>query len=174
MMDHTMNIIDKGVADLKRKLFDSSNGSKYDLEIGDFIFDEFCSKREKDINSKTCVLPNGCKLSGNNGKIASNFYFDDISLTNQIVDSIGRCEIDIKKKLKESVIVTGGGSFISNFKQDLNSKLNAQEYKSIFYPERLYLTWIGGSVLTQLSSFEKKWISIAEYLEFGSFILHEK
>eukprot|EP01084_Bolivina_argentea_P094556 169979_1 len=39
--------------------------------------------------------------------------------------------------------------------------------KIIAPPERKYSTWIGGSILTSLSTFEEMWITSEEYDEFG-------
>ena len=41
-------------------------------------------------------------------------------------------------------------------------------------PERWYSTWIGGSILASLSSFQEMWISKEEYNESGPCIVHEK
>jgi actin len=41
-------------------------------------------------------------------------------------------------------------------------------------PERKYSTWIGGSVLASLSTFQQMWISKWEYDESGPSIVHRK
>ena len=41
-------------------------------------------------------------------------------------------------------------------------------------PERKYSVWIGGSILSSLSSFSQMWISKAEYDESGPQIIHRK
>ncbi len=41
-------------------------------------------------------------------------------------------------------------------------------------PEREYSAWIGGSILTALTTFEKMWISKQEYNEYGPSIVHRK
>lgn len=38
-------------------------------------------------------------------------------------------------------------------------------------PERLYTTWIGGSILAALSTFKTMWITKKEYEEHGSRLL---
>lgn len=40
--------------------------------------------------------------------------------------------------------------------------------------DRNYAVWIGGSILSSLSSFEKMWISKQEYNESGPSIVHRK
>ena len=47
----------------------------------------------------------------------------------------------------------------------------------IAYPspaERKFSTWIGGSILASLGSFQSLWIGKAEYDECGSFIIEKR
>ena len=41
-------------------------------------------------------------------------------------------------------------------------------------PERKYMTWIGGSILASLSTFEQMWITRDEYDGAGPGIVHSK
>jgi actin-related protein len=41
-------------------------------------------------------------------------------------------------------------------------------------PERKYSVWIGGSILSSLSTFQQMWISKSEYDESGPTIVHRK
>lgn len=40
--------------------------------------------------------------------------------------------------------------------------------------ERLYSTWIGGSILASLDTFKKMWVSKREYEEEGHRAIHRK
>lgn len=40
--------------------------------------------------------------------------------------------------------------------------------------EREYLTWIGGSILSSMATFQAMWISKSDYMENGSTIVHRK
>ena len=40
--------------------------------------------------------------------------------------------------------------------------------------ERKFLVWIGGSILSSLSTFQTMWITKAEYEEHGAGIVHKK
>eukprot|EP01083_Nonionella_stella_P220768 789504_1 len=48
------------------------------------------------------------------------------------------------------------------------------KYNIIAPPERKYSTWIGGSILSSLSTFEEMWIKPSEYDETGPTIVHRK
>lgn len=41
-------------------------------------------------------------------------------------------------------------------------------------PERKYLGWIGGSIVTSLSSFQSYWVGAQEWKELGAAILERK
>jgi actin-related protein len=41
-------------------------------------------------------------------------------------------------------------------------------------PERKFAVWIGGSILSSLSTFQRMWISKQDYDELGPSIVHRK
>jgi actin len=51
---------------------------------------------------------------------------------------------------------------------------SSMEVKIIAPPDRKYSTWVGGSILASLSSFQQMWISREEYNESGPSIVHRK
>lgn len=51
---------------------------------------------------------------------------------------------------------------------------SGMKIKVIAPPERKCSTWIGGSILASLSTFQHMWISKADYDEFGPTIVHRK
>eukprot|EP00605_Chrysophyceae_sp_TOSAG23-4_P002402 GSChrysophyteH1.ASY1.ANO1.2660.1 assembled CDS len=50
----------------------------------------------------------------------------------------------------------------------------AMKVKVVAPPERKYSVWIGGSILSSLTTFQNMWISKAEYDESGPSIVHRK
>jgi len=46
--------------------------------------------------------------------------------------------------------------------------------KIVAPPERKYSVWIGGSILSSLSTFQEMWITKDEYDESGPGIVHRK
>ena len=48
------------------------------------------------------------------------------------------------------------------------------EIKVIASPERKFAVWIGGSILSNISTFESAWITKTEYEESGVTIVHRK
>ena len=49
-----------------------------------------------------------------------------------------------------------------------------EEVKVIASPERKFAVWIGGSILSSISTFESMWITKTEYEESGATIVHRK
>ena len=64
--------------------------------------------------------------------------------------------------------------FAERFKKEINDLVPEsmkKEVKVIASNERKFSTWIGGSVLSTLSSFKSKWITKKDYEENGSKII---
>ena len=57
---------------------------------------------------------------------------------------------------------------------DLVRKYTSYKVNIIASPERNYSQWIGGSILSSLSTFDQMWINKAEYDESGPTIVHRK
>ena len=51
---------------------------------------------------------------------------------------------------------------------------NDHTIKIIAPPERIFLAWIGGSILSSVPTFQDMWIQKDEYDEHGPSIVHKK
>lgn len=98
-----------------------------------------------------------------------------------IVTSIMKSDIDLRRTLLSQVVLAGGTTMFPGFGERLLNEvrkhpLSPKEAKIRIAapPERLYSTWIGGSILASLSTFKSMWVSKAEYLEHGARILNSK
>ena len=94
-------------------------------------------------------------------------------------DSIGKCDIDVRKDLYENIILSGGSTMFEGLAERLQKDVKglAPPTMSIninAMPERKYAVWIGGSVISSLSSFSTMWIKKEEYQEVGVDIVHRK
>jgi actin, other eukaryote len=74
---------------------------------------------------------------------------------------------------------TNFNGFAKRFEKDLTSKVtNNIKLKSPIvppaFPASKQMTWIGGSILASLGSFQQMWISKEEYNEGGSQVVHKK
>jgi len=93
--------------------------------------------------------------------------------------SIMKCDIDVRADLYANVVMSGGSTMFEHIDERLTKELTAlapstMEVKVIAPPERKYSVWIGGSILSALSTFQEMWISKSEYDESGPTIVHRK
>ncbi|KAM9966887.1 hypothetical protein ACTFIR_007122 [Dictyostelium discoideum] len=94
-------------------------------------------------------------------------------------NSIMKCDIDVRKDLYSNVVLSGGTTMLPGIADRMNKELTAlvssrMKIKIIEPPERKYSVWIGGSMLSSLSTFQQMWISKEEYDEYGPSIVHRK
>jgi len=94
-------------------------------------------------------------------------------------ESIMKCDVDIRRDLYQNMVLSGGSTMFPNIDQRINKEITAMapasiKVKVVAPPERKYSVWIGGSILSSLSSFQEMWISKDEYDESGPQIVHRK
>eukprot|EP00494_Astrolonche_serrata_P001958 UN01964 len=94
-------------------------------------------------------------------------------------DSIQKCDIDIRKDLYTNTVLSGGTTMFPGIDKRLEKELTALapaavKVKIVAPPERKYSVWIGGSILSSLSTFQEMWITKDEYDESGPSIVHRK
>lgn len=94
-------------------------------------------------------------------------------------DSIQKCDIDIRKDLYTNVVLSGGTTMFPSIDERLKKELTAlapasSKVKIVAPPERKYSVWIGGSILSSLSTFQDMWVTKDEYDESGPGIVHRK
>jgi len=63
-----------------------------------------------------------------------------------------------------NMVLSGGNTFLKGFEQKLSSELKPENY-IIANENRDISAWMGGSIVTQLNSFENMWVSKEEYYE---------
>ena len=90
-----------------------------------------------------------------------------------------KCDIDIRKDLYANIILSGGSTMFPGIADGMHKEITAlapptTKIKIIAPPERKYSVWIGGSILSSLSTFQPMWISKQEYDETGPATVHRK
>jgi len=93
--------------------------------------------------------------------------------------SIMKCDIDIRKDLFANVVMSGGTTMYPGIADRMQKEItilapSTIKIKIIAPPERKYSVWIGGSILSSLSTFQQMWITKQEYDECGPSIVHRK
>ena len=96
-----------------------------------------------------------------------------------LYNSIMKCDVDIRADLYSNIVLAGGSTMFDGIEARLAKEIVAlapqsMTVKIVAPPERKYSTWIGGSILSSLSTFQQMWISKREYDESGPGIVHRK
>ncbi|KAG2374697.1 hypothetical protein C9374_010441 [Naegleria lovaniensis] len=97
-----------------------------------------------------------------------------------IFSSIQNCDCPIRKELYENVLLSGGSTMFNGIADRITKELihlvndSTMRVKVVAPPLRNYSSWIGGSMLGSMSTFQSMWISKEEYEEDGSSIVHRK
>lgn len=92
-------------------------------------------------------------------------------------DSVQRCDIDIRQELFSNIVAAGGSTLFKGFQERLNLELRklvsaTTHVKVIASPERKDLSWIGGSIVSSLSTFRRCWVTREKYIESGMKNVH--
>ena len=103
-------------------------------------------------------------------------------LPNMVRETIEKTDVDLRRDLYGSIVVTGGTSAIRGmserlYKELVNTAAPAYKVKTLSvssHTERLFGPWIGGSILGSLGSFHQMWFSKAEYDEHGAKLIAKK
>jgi actin-related protein len=96
-----------------------------------------------------------------------------------VYNSIMLSDLDIRKSLYENIVLSGGTTMFPGLAERLSKELvkavpSAMKVKVISSEERKYSVWIGGSILTSLSTFQTSWVTKQDYQEYGAAIVHRK
>ncbi|KAJ7814381.1 actin family, partial [Mycena olivaceomarginata] len=92
-------------------------------------------------------------------------------------NSIHQCDLDVRRELYGNIVLSGGSTMFPGIADRIHKELimlapPIVKIPNLRPPERKYSVWIGGSILTSLSTFQNLWISKQEYDESGPGIVH--
>jgi actin len=96
-----------------------------------------------------------------------------------VFKSINKCDIDVRRDLYTNIVLSGGTTMYPGLPQRLEKEIVALtpasiKPKVVAPPERKFSVWIGGSILSSLTTFQNLWLTRAEYEETGPSIIHIK
>ncbi|XP_077223273.1 actin-related protein 4 isoform X2 [Tasmannia lanceolata] len=103
-------------------------------------------------------------------------------LPQMVIESINKCDVDIRRELFSSILLAGGTASMQQLKERLEKDLIEESPQAARVKvlasgnatERRFSVWIGGSILASLGSFQQMWFSKAEYEEHGISYIQRK
>jgi len=149
--------------------------------------EELAKAEETDECETTYELPDGQTVTVSKERFQCPEALFNPSLTGKealgihaiTYDSIMKCDLDIRKDLYANVVLSGGTTMYEGIGERMTKEVTAlapstMSIKVIAPPERKFSVWIGGSILSSLSTFASQWITKEEYEETGPSIVHRK
>eukprot|EP00917_Polyrhabdina_sp_WS-2016_P027047 GHVP01057855.1.p1 GENE.GHVP01057855.1~~GHVP01057855.1.p1 ORF type:complete len:377 (-),score=57.08 GHVP01057855.1:42-1172(-) len=151
-------------------------------------YDEESKKAdESDEIEKTYELPDGniIRLGAERFRCAEGLFrppllgLEAVGLHETTFAAIMKCDVDIRKDLYQAIVLSGGTTMLEGIGERMTKELTqlapaTMKIKVVAPPERKYSVWIGGSILSSLSTFQQMWITKEEYDDNGPAIVHRK
>ncbi|CAF4891221.1 unnamed protein product, partial [Rotaria socialis] len=142
------------------------------------------SSHSKDIE-KNYELPDGQKITiGNERFLCPEALFTpsmigqrESGIANMVYDTIMKCDIDLRDRLYRRIVLSGGATSTKGLENRLKKEIrelvpSETKIRIISASEQDIAVWLGGSILSSLSTFQKMWITKQEYNDFGPSIMH--
>ena len=111
----------------------------------------------------------------------SMIFKEDCGIDEGINNSIQKCDIDIRKELYNTIVLSGGNTMYKGLPERLTKEVKKYAPESlkkavrvIVPPEPKIATWVGGSILSSINTFQNNWITKDEYEESGRSIVYRK
>eukprot|EP00756_Hemistasia_phaeocysticola_P035442 Hpha_TRINITY_DN16584_c1_g3::TRINITY_DN16584_c1_g3_i1::g.132876::m.132876/K05692/ACTB_G1; actin beta/gamma 1 len=94
-------------------------------------------------------------------------------------DSIMKCDIGVRSHLYGNIVLSGGTTMFSSIEERVKKEVWCMAPVPMHVnvrtpPERKYPAWVGGSILSSLSTFQSMWLKKEEYDESGPAVAHRK
>ena len=104
-------------------------------------------------------------------------------LPSVVSECISRCDVDVRREMYNGIVLTGGTSLFGSLRERLEKEVaetapptmvKVKVTAATNAVERRYSTWIGGSILASLGTFQQMWLSKQEFKEHGAGLIHKK
>lgn len=104
---------------------------------------------------------------------------DIVGIHELIYRSYFSIDMEVKKTLFKKIVLAGGNTMFSQIAERLCQEIKglgstSVQFKVYVPAERQFTGWIGGSVLSSLSTFHTMWINKKEYDEKGESVVRRK
>ena len=103
----------------------------------------------------------------------------ELGIADMVYESAQKLELEKRKDLFNNIILSGGNTKLQNFTKRLAREITFRvpggfKVKMQAGNDRQFLTWMGASVVSALSTFQTMWITQTDYDESGPSIVYRK
>lgn len=96
-----------------------------------------------------------------------------------LLDSIAKSDLELRKVFLQNIVLSGGSTLFRGFGKRLYNEVEKAVPKHSHIriwssSRRLYSTWVGGSILANLGTFRRMWVTKREFEEEGHRAIHRK
>lgn len=99
-------------------------------------------------------------------------------MQDHILRAVTGSDIDFRLAMQECVLLTGGTCKVKGLAKRLELELldpNIKSKYNIMKSEDMHNSaWIGGSLISRMSSFGQSWVDLRDYKEYGEGAVHRK
>lgn len=163
----------------------AKNHTPRHFEFPDGYHQDFSSERYRVVES---LFDHRAYISPPAGSEDANLYPEPTA--NQTIpalvkQAVNSCDVDIRPHLLSNVVVVGGSSLLTASYNSIVTRLDSELNR--VYPntririqspgnvyERVFSSWVGGSILASLGTFHQLWISKKEYADSGASIVEKR
>ena len=96
------------------------------------------------------------------------------------------CDLDVRKDLYANIVLSGGTTMFRNLPERLGTELEQlsnNKVNVLAQPDRMIASWLGGTILSTISTFSRMWMQFASnpdssppiigYEEVGERLVHQ-
>ena len=99
------------------------------------------------------------------------------SVQQLLLDSINECDEELRQEMADNTLVVGGNTLLAGYMERLNEEVNLLHPDGVrieTLQDRIYPTWVGGSIYASISTFHDTCITRDEYLKYGPSVVTRK
>ena len=156
-------------------------------ENGEIAFDGKNIDIYNNENNKKYILPDDSEINvGDERFLAPEILFNPLlkeyeypGLPEILADSINKTNVDMKKQLYNSILLSGGSMKMKGMKERMHKEIKKLSPKNV--KVRLYTptnpdncAWIGANIISSMEISKDMWISQKEWLETDSNIINTR
>eukprot|EP00831_Metopus_contortus_P085168 TRINITY_DN983_c0_g1_i12.p2 TRINITY_DN983_c0_g1~~TRINITY_DN983_c0_g1_i12.p2 ORF type:complete len:154 (-),score=39.42 TRINITY_DN983_c0_g1_i12:55-516(-) len=96
-----------------------------------------------------------------------------------VMSSIMKCDEELRNSLLSNIVLAGGSMMFPGMKERMQKELSALAPEGAKVEVKCtkncrFSAWIGGSIMSSLSTFKHMWLSKEEYAESGASVVAKK